>query len=236
MQDLEVTLQRLRKQFIRGSGERLIRIATDLDHLQADRTNSEALRELRTEFHGFSGLGGTYGFPRVTAFGRAGEQQCDAFLSSGTALADADLAAWRTLFEELRDEIGGSVTSEAGPRVLAVGDDPDQGAYLQSILEMAGYEVRIATNPAAFEAYALVFRPDVVLMDCHVAGVSGHELARVLRQGSRHAMVPVLFLTTNQQLENHVEGAIVGQEDHLVRPVAPGLLLSTVAAHIAPRE
>ena len=70
-------------------------------------------------------------------------------------------------------------------------------------------------------------------MDILLPGISGYDLVRYLRQDERHATLPVLFLTTEGQLQSRIERARVGGDDHLVKPVVPpALLLSAVAARI----
>jgi diguanylate cyclase (GGDEF)-like protein len=118
------------------------------------------------------------------------------------------------------------------PRVLSVEDDADQAAFVKAVLEAAGYVVRICPDPARFEAEATAFDPDLVLMDIVLPGVSGYDLARFLRQNEKYAAVPVVFLTAETRAQARIETIRAGGDDHLVKPVAPAMLLSTVAARI----
>jgi diguanylate cyclase (GGDEF)-like protein len=120
---------------------------------------------------------------------------------------------------------------EAG-RILSVEDDPDQAAFLQSILESAGHEVRVCTDPRGFEAELVAFQPDLVLMDIVLPEISGYDLVRYLRQDERYATLPVLFLTTQGQVQARIEAARAGGDDHLVKPIQPALLLWAVASRI----
>ena len=118
------------------------------------------------------------------------------------------------------------------PRVLSVEDDPDHAAFVKAVLESAGYAVRICSEPARFEAEAIGFTPDLVLMDINLPGVSGYDLVRFLRQNEKYAAVPVVFLTAESREKSRIEMIRAGGDDHLLKPVAPALLLSTVAARI----
>jgi diguanylate cyclase (GGDEF)-like protein len=115
-------------------------------------------------------------------------------------------------------------------RILSVEDDPQQAALLQAVLESAGYEVRVCDDPTRFETDLIGFGPDLVIMDILLPGVTGYDLVRYLRQDERYATLPVLFLTTEREVHARIETARAGGDDHLVKPVSPGLLLSTVAA------
>lgn len=118
------------------------------------------------------------------------------------------------------------------PKILSVEDDPDQAAFIRAFLESAGYQVRTCTDPKQFESHLSSFQPDLVLLDVMLPGMTGYELARYLRQDERHATLPVMFLTTQGHLEARIEVARSGGDDHLVKPVPPALLLSTVAARL----
>jgi diguanylate cyclase (GGDEF)-like protein len=117
-------------------------------------------------------------------------------------------------------------------RVLSVEDDPDQGEFVRSVLESGGYVVKVCRDPGRFEADVIAFRPDLVLLDVNLPGVSGYDLARFLRQNEAHAALPVVFLTGEGRDDARIRSVRAGGDDHLVKPVAPGLLLSTVTARL----
>ncbi len=121
---------------------------------------------------------------------------------------------------------------QIAPRILSVEDDPDQAAFIRAFLESAGYQVRTCTDPKNFDSYMSAFNPDLVLLDVILPGVTGYELARYLRQEERHATMPVIFLTTQGNIEARIEGARSGGDEHLVKPVPPALLLSAVASRL----
>lgn len=117
-------------------------------------------------------------------------------------------------------------------RILSVEDDLNQSVFIKMALESVGYEVRICQDPKYFEFEMASFKPDLVLMDIMLPNVSGYDLAKYLRQNEAYATLPVVFLTTSQHLQSRIETAKAGGDDYLVKPVPPGLLLSTVAARI----
>jgi CheY-like chemotaxis protein len=66
-------------------------------------------------------------------------------------------------------------------RILVVDDDTDSARMLKVLLRCEGHEARIAPDgPSAIEA-ATLFRPDVVLLDLTLPGMSGVEVAAGLR-------------------------------------------------------
>lgn len=116
--------------------------------------------------------------------------------------------------------------------VLSVEDDPDQAAFIKMVLESVGYKVTHIADPRFFEEALLAVQPDLLLLDIMMPNISGFELARYVRADERYATLPILFLSTQNALEAHIESAKVGADDHLIKPIAPQLLLSAVASRL----
>lgn len=137
---------------------------------------------------------------------------------------------WEALMRRLihllqRDSAGAS-------RVLSVEDDPVEASFLRTVLESAGFEFRVCADPARFDAELIAFRPDLLLMDIVLPTLSGYDLVRYLRQDERYATLPVVFLSTEDQMEAQILSAKAGGDEHLIKPVNPALLLTTVAVRI----
>jgi diguanylate cyclase (GGDEF)-like protein len=137
---------------------------------------------------------------------------------------------WEALMRRLQHLLERNRPESA--RILSVEDDPHQSAFVSAVLKSAGYEVQVCDEPTRFEADLVAFKPDLVLMDIMLPGITGYDLVRYLRQDERHAALPVIFLTTDGQLQARIETAKVGGDDHLLKPVPPPLLLSAVAARL----
>jgi diguanylate cyclase (GGDEF)-like protein len=137
---------------------------------------------------------------------------------------------WEALMRRLQHLLERNRPESA--RILSVEDDPHQSAFVSAVLKSAGYDVKVCDEPTRFEADLVAFKPDLVLMDIMLPGITGYDLVRYLRQDERHAALPVIFLTTDGQLQARIETAKVGGDDHLLKPVPPPLLLSAVAARL----
>lgn len=123
-------------------------------------------------------------------------------------------------------------TNLTPPKILSVEDDPDQAAFIRAFLESVGYQVKTFTDPKNFDSFMSEFKPDLVILDVMLPGVTGYELARYIRQDERHATLPVIFLTTHGQLDARIESTRSGGDDHLVKPVPPALLLNSVSSKL----
>lgn len=136
-------------------------------------------------------------------------------------------------WSEVTRQLVRCATAGVSGRILAVEDDPWHAAFIRSVLEPEGYEVRCCADPALFTTQLEAFRPHLVLMDVLLPGVSGYELVRTLRRSQRHAALPVLFLTAQGQIEDRIQAVAAGGDNHLVKPVPRHLLLQEVKARVA---
>lgn len=117
-------------------------------------------------------------------------------------------------------------------KILSVEDDLDQAIFITSTLESVGYSVRHIADPSLFEETLLSFAPDLVLLDIMLGDMTGHELAQFVRQHEVFATIPIIFLTTENQLNAHIESARVGGDDHLIKPIPPQLLVAAIAGRL----
>lgn len=117
-------------------------------------------------------------------------------------------------------------------RILYVEDDPYQAEFVRAILSSAGYSIEICADAKKFDGMLISHQPDLVLLDIMMPDITGYELARFLRQSEAYATLPILFLTTEAKIDAKIRAAKAGGDDYLIKPVAPSLLLSTVAAKL----
>lgn len=91
---------------------------------------------------------------------------------------------------------GSSTTDDAVPRLLCVDDNAAFLAAFAAVLELAGFDVTTACDPV--EGLALVKRRafDLAILDYHMPGMTGVQLARRIRR-SRPSM-PMLLLSANE--------------------------------------
>jgi DNA-binding response OmpR family regulator len=117
-----------------------------------------------------------------------------------------------------------------GP-ILIVDDDGRFRDLVTTILTRAGYRaVEAATGEEALDV-AERERPELIVLDVHLPGMSGHEVCRKLRQGDGEP--PVLFVSGKRiEAYDRVAGLLVGGDDYLVKPFAPDELLARVRALI----
>src|SRR5438552_18130396 len=133
----EGTFRNLREQYIRGAERRLENIAQSLEKLRQSPEDVAALQDLKRHFHGLSGSGTTYGYPRVSAIGLEGDRSCQSLLKASTSPKPEDLKRWQELLDELQEQFTQTQPvpaapdqfsmqiSKKGSRIFIVDDDAD---------------------------------------------------------------------------------------------------------------
>jgi two-component system phosphate regulon response regulator PhoB len=115
-------------------------------------------------------------------------------------------------------------------RLLLVEDDRALADLIAFHFERAGYEVTRTGDGE--EALILVdeIKPDVILLDWMIEGISGIEVCRRLRRRSATANVPIMMLTARGEESDRIRGFETGADDYVTKPFSPRELVARVGA------
>ena len=123
-----------------------------------------------------------------------------------------------------------SADGDAPINILIVDDEPKNLTVLETVLDDPAY--RLVRAESADEALlALVSEQFALLiLDIRMPGMTGFELAQLIKERKKTARVPIIFLTAYYSEDQHVlEGYDTGAVDYLHKPVNPPILRSKVA-------
>ncbi|MBK7996692.1 MAG: response regulator [Blastocatellia bacterium] len=115
-------------------------------------------------------------------------------------------------------------------KILYVEDDVNQALFLSLVLRSANYQIRICDNPNNFDTDLKEFLPDLIILDIFLPNATGYDLARYLRSSKEYRNIPILFLTTQRQVEIKFEAISSGGDSYLTKPVNPDVLIPTIKA------
>lgn len=114
-------------------------------------------------------------------------------------------------------------------RILIVEDNKDTADSLADLLEIFGYEVKVAYNGKEGVEAAHLFRPEIVLCDIGLPGLDGYEVARQLRSEADTATVRLIAITGYGGESDREKAQEAGFDRHLVKPVDPDRLIGELS-------
>src|SRR5690606_14570591 len=113
-------------------------------------------------------------------------------------------------------------------RILAVDDEQMLTDLLAMALRMEGWEVRTASSGLEALQVAHEFEPDALVLDIMMPDLDGMSVLRRLRESGN--LVPVLFLTAKDAVEDRVAGLTSGGDDYVTKPFSLEELVARLRA------
>ncbi|MDO9165415.1 MAG: phosphate regulon transcriptional regulator PhoB [Rhodoferax sp.] len=115
-------------------------------------------------------------------------------------------------------------------QILVVEDDPDIQELIVVNLRRAGHIVQCAADSEAAHGLARAAVPDLMLIDWMLPGMSGIDLARMLRSDPRTRDVSIIMLTARDEERDKITGLEAGADDYMTKPFSPRELLARITA------
>ncbi|NIP72430.1 MAG: diguanylate cyclase, partial [Gammaproteobacteria bacterium] len=110
-----------------------------------------------------------------------------------------------------------------------IDDSPTSGFYISNVLEEAGMVTQVVRDPLqALDALA-EFSPELILMDLYLAEFSGFETAAAIRQNETYVGTPIVFLSSETDVDKQLHALRQGGDDFLTKPIRPEHLVAAVA-------
>lgn len=114
-------------------------------------------------------------------------------------------------------------------RILAVDDDQTLVAHHALLLRQAGMEVCTVTRAEEVMEILADFKPELILMDVYMPSCSGLELASLIRQQEAWLGIPIVFLSSETDMDKQFTAMRMGGDDFLTKPIQEQHLVSSVA-------
>jgi adenylate cyclase len=104
-------------------------------------------------------------------------------------------------------------------KVLVVDDTPHNVKLLADLLGVKGYAVATAATGEEALAKLPIEKPDLVLLDVMMPGLSGYEVCRQIRADPETVLLPVVMVTSLDPQGERVKGIEAGADDFLSKPI-----------------
>ena len=103
--------------------------------------------------------------------------------------------------------------------VLIVDDNIKNLDVFKDFVESWGYETVTAQQGKDAISLAERYRPDIILLDVMLPGMSGYEVCRELKENTKTQHIPVVMITVLNDIADRIHGYKIGADQFLVKPV-----------------
>jgi DNA-binding response OmpR family regulator len=115
-------------------------------------------------------------------------------------------------------------------KVLVVDDERDLVELIGMNLQRNGYEVVSANDGATGLDMARKQKPDLVILDVMMPGLSGQDVTRALKADPETASLPIVMLTAKTEETDIIVGLSLGADDYVTKPFSMKVLMARVGA------
>ena len=112
--------------------------------------------------------------------------------------------------------------------ILLIEDEEPIQILLRYNLEAEGYRVRVSAQGEDVPFLIGEERPDLILLDWMLPGISGIEVCRLVRARPETRDIPIIMLTARSEETERVRGLATGADDYLVKPFSVPELLARI--------
>jgi len=120
-------------------------------------------------------------------------------------------------------------TNQKTLRVLVVDDNQDHANSLSMLLKVAGHDSHVCVDAQDCMASVDRLRPDVVLLDLGMPGVSGYEVAEVIKSEADLRHIRLIAITGHGMPLDRLQTKLRGFDQHLLKPIDFGELETILA-------
>ena len=113
-------------------------------------------------------------------------------------------------------------------RVLIIDDDESLARHTEVVLQGAGMQTQVTTDPMEVLSALDDFSPELILLDLYMPECNGQEIAAVIRQDGDYAGVPIVFLSGESDKNKQLSAMELGGDDFLTKPIRASHLISSV--------
>jgi phosphate regulon transcriptional regulator PhoB len=120
--------------------------------------------------------------------------------------------------------------ASSGQKILVVEDEPDISKLVSYNLTQERFKVLTAEDGEQALKVIQQEKPNLVVLDLMLPGLSGMEVCKILRDRPETAKLPILMLTAKASETDRVVGLEMGADDYLAKPFSPREMVARVRA------
>ena len=120
--------------------------------------------------------------------------------------------------------------ASSGQKILVVEDEPDISKLVSYNLAQERFKVLTAEDGEQALKVIQREKPNLVVLDLMLPGLSGMEVCKILRERPETAKLPILMLTAKAGEADRIVGLEMGADDYLAKPFSPREMVARVRA------
>ncbi len=117
-------------------------------------------------------------------------------------------------------------------KILCIEDNPVNWRLVQRLLGQAGFEMHWAEEGMSGYQMAIDIKPDLVLLDINLPGLSGFEVAAKFRQHPELKSIPIVALTAKTLKSDRETALVAGCDGFIPKPIDPFTFTQQVTAYL----
>ncbi|MCL2641445.1 MAG: response regulator [Phycisphaerales bacterium] len=115
-------------------------------------------------------------------------------------------------------------------KILVVDDERDLAELIVMNLQRHGYDAITAHDGNTGLDMAKKLKPDLLVLDVMMPGLSGRDVTIALKQDTETATIPILMLTAKTEETDIIVGLSLGADDYVTKPFSMKVLMARIAA------
>lgn len=121
-------------------------------------------------------------------------------------------------------------------RIYVVEDEQDMLGYFQFILTEEKYEMKGFTSGEALLKEIRTQKPDLILLDLMLPGISGFEVCRALKNDDELWNIPIIVISSRKDEFDIINGINFGCDDYITKPFNEKILLAKIKSILQKEE
>jgi DNA-binding response OmpR family regulator len=114
--------------------------------------------------------------------------------------------------------------------ILIVDDEPGVAVAIQFLMEQQGHSVLVAQRGEDALEMIYKYKPDLVLLDIMLPGISGWEVCEIIRLNPDYRNIKIVFLTARSTEVEIAKGLALGADAYITKPFSNEKLVARVNA------
>ena len=118
-------------------------------------------------------------------------------------------------------------------KLILVIEDQEQNQYLMKyLLEANGFQVVLASDGREGLLAAAASKPNLILLDIQLPGMSGHDVARILQSDSRLSTIPNAAVTSYAMPGDKEKALDAGCNGYIKKPIDPDTFITEIESYL----